>query len=394
MPGTEPEVSFVMPCLNEAETIERCVQAAFRCLRENNLSGEVVIADNGSVDGSPDLAAAAGARVVHVPVRGVGAAIMAGVEAARAKFIIMGDTDLQHDFAACYPFVEKLREGKWDLVMGSRLKGKIMPGAMRTLNRYFGNPFLSGIGRLLFHAPVSDFHCGLRAFTKDTFQGLNLRTVGFEFTTEHIAKSALRRLRITEIPIIVYPEGRSRSPHLRPINDGWRTLRFMLLLSPRWIFGVPGLFLMAFGMAMAITVGRGEAKVFGLGLDIHTFILGCLCILVGFTSLSIGAAARIYATEQEIGPPAPYQRRLMSVFSLERGLIAGGLVLSIGMVLVGMLVYEALTVHLKPADSSTTLRRMVLGSTLIALGAQIILMSFFYSMLGIKSRRPTGASPS
>lgn len=391
-PSPGPEASFVMPCLNEAETIERCVQAAFQCIRENGFDGEVIVADNGSKDGSPDLAAAAGARVVHVPIRGVGAAIMAGVEAARGKYIIMGDTDLQHDFAACFPFVQKLREGQADLVMGSRFKGKIMPGAMRTLNRYFGNPFLSGIGRLLFRAPVSDFHCGLRAFTRETFRNLNLRTVGFEFTTEHIAKSALRGLRIAELPITVYPEGRSRSPHLRPINDGWRTLRFMLLLSPRWIFGVPGLFLMVFGVALAAMVARGPSHLLGIGLDIHTFILGCLCVLVGFTSLSVGAAARIYATEQEIGPPAKYQQRLMSLFSLERGLIAGGIVLSIGLVLVGMLVYKALTVEIKPEESSSTLRQMVLGSTLIALGAQVILMSFFYSMLGIKSRRPPGAS--
>lgn len=387
---TAIEVSFVIPCLNEAETIERCVQAALRCIREHGFAGEVVVADNGSKDGSAELAEKAGARVVKVPVRGVGAAIMAGVEAARGRIVIMGDADLQHDFAACFPFVEKMREGTWDLVMGNRFKGRIMPGAMRTLNRYVGNPLLSGIGRLLFSAPVSDFHCGLRAFTRDTFQALNLRTFGFEFTTEHIAKSALRGYRIAEIPIIVYPEGRSRAPHLRPINDGWRTLRFMLLLSPRWTFGVPGLAMMVFGAAMAASVASGPSKVLGLELDIHTFLLGCLFVIVGFMALSIGAAARIYATEQEIGPPPKYQQQIIAVFNLERGLIAGGLLLIAGCVLVGMLVYKALTVHLQPVDSGTTLRRMILGSTMIALGAQVILMSFFYSMLGIKSKRSQG----
>jgi len=389
-PHSAIEVSFVMPCLNEAQTIERCVQAALGCIRENNLDGEVIVADNGSTDGSPELARRAGARVIHVPIKGIGAAITAAVESARGRFIIMGDSDLQHDFSQCYPFVQKLRAGDCDLVMGTRMKGTITPGSMRTLNRYIGNPMLSFIGRLLFRAPVSDFHCGLRAFTRDTFLSLNLRTIGFEFTTEHIAKTALRKLRIQEIPITVYPEGRDRPPHLKPMTDGWRTLRFMLLLSPRWTLAIPGLAMMVLGLLMASLVAVGPfffTK--GFGVDIHTLVLGCMLLLVGYTALSIGIAARLYAIQLEIGPPGEFALRLMRAFKLERGLVAGGIMLGIGLGLIGRLSYLALFEHLRPENMGVTLRPMVIGATLTALGVQTILMSFFYSMLGIPHRAST-----
>lgn len=379
------EVSFVMPCLNEAETIERCVQAAWRCIREHELSGEVVVGDNGSTDGSQDLAARAGARVVPVPVRGYGAALDGAIAAARGRYIIMGDSDLQHNFEECFGFVEKLRQG-YDLVMGSRRLGKVMPGAMKWKNRYIGAPVLSMVGRVLFRAPVSDFHCGLRAFTKSSYQGLGIRTTGMEFASEHIIKATLAKHKITDVPITVYPDGRSRPPHLRPWRDGWRHLRFMLLLSPRWTFLIPGLVLMAMGLVVSSLVAAGRTTVLGLDLDIHTLVLGCLCIMVGFTALSVGAAARIYAIEQELGPPAKYQQQLFSLFTLERGLIAGGMLLAVGAALIGSLVYKALTVHIQPVETGTTLRRMIIGSTLVALGAQTVLMSFFYSMLGIKSK--------
>lgn len=389
---SQVEVSFVMPCLNEAETIERCVQAAFKCIKDHNLSAEVVVGDNGSTDGSQELARRAGARVIPIPIRGYGAALNGAIHAARGKFIIMGDSDLQHDFAACYPFVEKLREG-YQLVMGSRRLGKVMPGAMKWKNRYIGAPVLSGVGRILFRAPISDFHCGLRAFTKEAYLSLRIRTSGMEFASEHIIKSTLARHKMTDIPIIVYPEGRSRPPHLKPWRDGWRHLRFMLLLSPRWTFAVPGMLLMAAGLFMSSLVATGPAHLFGLALDIHTLVLGCLLILVGFTALTIGAAARIYAIVEEIGPPAKYQTQLFSIFTLERGLIFGGLVLALGMALVGSLIFKALTVDIHPEEVSVTLRRMVIGSTMIALGAQIVLMSFFYSMLGIERGLPKPPPP-
>lgn len=374
-----------MPCLNEAETVGRCVEAALRCIREHNLDAEVIVADNGSTDGSQAIARAAGARVVDVPVRGVGAATIAGVRAARGRYVILGDSDLQHDFAACFPFVQKLREGHWDLVMGSRLKGRIMPGAMRPLNRYIGNPMLSFVGRLLFRSPVSDFHCGLRAFTRDSFLKLNLRTVGFEFTTEHIVKSSLAGYRITETPIVVYPEGRSRPPHLRRFSDGWRTLRFMLLLSPRWTLAIPGLILMAAGVLLSALVARGTFYIGSIGLDVHTLILGCMLIIAGYTAFSIGIAARIYALNLEIGPPAPFARRAFTLFTLERGAIAGSIMLLAGLALIALLGYRALTIHLQEADLPRTLRPMVIGATLVTLGVQTILMSFFYSMLSVRA---------
>jgi glycosyltransferase involved in cell wall biosynthesis len=378
------EVSFVMPCLNERETIARCVEAAQRCIQRHGLAAEIVIGDNGSTDGSRELARAAGARVIEIPVRGVGAAIMGAVAAARGRYIIMGDSDLQHDFEECYPFIEKLRTGHFDLVMGSRLTGTIMPGAMRTLNRYVGNPLLSAIGRLLFRAPVSDFHCGLRAFTKESFDRLGLRTIGFEFTTEHIAKTALKGQRIAEIPITVHPEGRTRPPHLRPFRDGWRTLRFMLLLSPRWTLAIPGAIIALVGFLLAALVATGPFKIAGLAFDIHTLVLACMMVLVGYTATTIAVAARLYALVEEIGPPAPNLSKLTSKFTLERGLLFGLALLAAGLALVGITVYQAFAQRLELSNVTTTLRPTIIGATLIALGAQTLLMSFFYSMLGVR----------
>ncbi len=392
-PADEIEVSFVMPCLNERETIVRCIQAAQRCISAHALRGEIVIGDNGSTDGSRDLARQAGARVIEIPQRGLGAAVMGAVHAARGRYIILGDSDLQHDFEECFPFVEALRTGRHDLVMGSRLRGVIKPGSMRTLNRYLGNPMLTGIGRLLFRTSVSDFHCGLRAFPRDAFLQLDLRTIGFEFTTEHIAKTALKGQRITEIPITVYPEGRSRKPHLRPFRDGWRTLRFMLLLSPRWTLAVPGAFLATLGLVLTALTAAGPVTLAGFEFDIHTLVLACMMLLVGYTAITIAVAARLYALNEEIGPPAPGLLRLTSRFTLERGLGFGGALLVAGLGLVGITVYQAFTNRLHLPTINTTLRPTIIGATLVALGAQTLLMSFFYSMLGIR-HRPAVSPPS
>lgn len=384
------EVSFVMPCLNEARTIGACVRAALECIRKHNLRAEVIVGDNGSTDGSREIARAAGATVVDIPVRGVGAAIMGAVDASTGRYIIMGDSDAQHDFSECIGFIEKLRTGKYDLVMGSRLKGTITPGSMRTLNRYIGNPFLSGVGRLLFKAPVSDFHCGLRAFTREAFDDLNLRTIGFEFTTEHIAKHALRNHRIGEIPITVYPEGRDRPPHLRPFRDGWRTLRFMLLLSPRWTLVYPGAALLCVGALLASLVATGPIKVLDLTFDVHTLVLACMLVLVGYTSMTIGVAARLYAVTEEIGPPSPNISKWTSKFTLERGLLFGGALCAAGAALIAVLVWRAFTKGLEEESVRQTLRPAVIGASLVALGAQTVLMSFFYSMLGVRHTGPVG----
>jgi len=387
-PGPEVDVSFVMPCLNEAQTIQRCVEAAVRCIREHRLAGEVVVGDNGSTDGSQELARRAGARVVAVPVRGYGAALHGAITAARGKYIIMGDSDLQHDFSECYPFVERLREG-YDLVMGSRRLGRVMPGAMKWKNRYLGAPALSFAGRFLFRAPVTDFHCGLRAFTRDSYQALPIRTTGMEFASEHIIKATLAGHRITDIPITVHPDGRDRPPHLRPWRDGWRHLRFMLLLSPRWTLAVPGLVLMLLGIALGsiVALSRGPIVIAGVGFDIHTLAIASLMTIVGYTAFTIGVAARIFAVQEELGPPDPPLQKAFSYFTLERGIAAGAIMFLIGAALIAVLGWRALTVGIRPDEVPTTMRPMLVGATLVAIGVQTVLMSFFYSMLGIQHKK-------
>lgn len=242
------ELSVVMPCLNEAETLAVCIDKTSAFLRDNRISGEIIVADNGSTDGSQALARAHGARVVNVPVRGYGAALMAGINEAQGKFVIMGDADDSYDFSALTLFVARLREG-YDLVMGNRFKGGIKPGAMPLLHKYLGNPLFSKMGRLFFGSPVGDFYCGLRGFNKAAIQRLNLQTTGMEFAIEMVVKSSLNKLRITEVPTILAPDGRSRPPHLRTWRDGWRTLRFLLIYSPRWLFFLSGGHFDGFGLS-------------------------------------------------------------------------------------------------------------------------------------------------
>ncbi|HJN81714.1 MAG TPA: glycosyltransferase family 2 protein, partial [Verrucomicrobiota bacterium] len=253
MPGQPtsdlPEVSVVMPCLNEAETLAVCIQKATRCLAENGVSGEIIVADNGSTDGSRAIAEADGARVVPVEAKGYGSALMGGIAAARGRFVIMGDADDSYDFSALMPFIERLRDGS-DLVMGNRFRGGIAPGAMPPLHRYLGNPVLSGLGRLFFRCPAGDFHCGLRGFSRAAYDRMKLQTTGMEFAGEMVVKSTLLGLRIAEVPTTLSPDGRSRPPHLRSWRDGWRNLRFMLLFSPRWLFLYPGLLLMLIGLGV------------------------------------------------------------------------------------------------------------------------------------------------
>ena len=380
------EVSFVMPCLNESKTIATCVDWAAECIRTHGLRAEIVVGDNGSTDGSQAIARAHGARVVDVPVRGYGAALMGAIEAARGECIIMGDSDAQHDFRECFAFVEKLREGH-ELVMGSRFAGEITAGSMGWKNRYIGNPALTFVGRTLFGAKVDDFHCGLRAFRKETYQALNVRTTGMEFASELIIKAACRGVRMTQIPITVLPPGRDGPAHLRPWRDGWRHLRFMLLLNPRWTLAIPGAALMLLGLLLSAPVVSGPITVAGLTLDYHTLILGAMLVVVGYQALTTAIAARIYALTEEIGPPAPHFQRLFRLFTLERGLVAGLALAAGGALTIAALTWIALTRGFAPESTSQTLRAMVLGSTCVTLGAQTVLMSFFYSMLGVRTRR-------
>ncbi len=380
------EVSFVMPCLNEAETVAQCIQAAQDCIKENGLEAEVIVADNGSTDGSQAIARRCGARVVQVPERGYGNAIMGGFAAARGKYLIMGDADLSYDFGEVMPFIEKLREG-YQLVMGSRFSGEIEAGAMPWSHRWIGNPVLSWLGRRLFSSRVSDFHCGLRALTKESYVAMGIRTTGMEFASEIVVKASVRGMRVAEVPITLHPDGRTHPPHLRSFRDGWRHLRFLLMLSPRWTLFFPGAILALVGVSLAGLVLFGPAQIGRLTLDVHTLIAGSLFTLVGYQTMTTAIAARIYALEEEIGPPAPWLERASNIFTLERGLIAGGFVVLCGLGMIGVLTWRWASSGFGPLDLNVTLRPMLVGSTLVALGIQTLLMSFVYGMLGIKKSR-------
>jgi hypothetical protein len=382
----EVEVSFVIPCLDEAETLEGCIEAARRCIRKHDLDGEILVADNGSRDGSPEIARRGGARVVHVAERGYGAALMGGFDAARGRYLVMADADGSYDFEESMPLIERLRAGA-DLVMGSRFRGRIEPGAMPPLHRYLGNPLLSFVGRRLFHTRVSDFHCGLRALSRDAYRALGLRTTGMEFASEMVAKAAVKEMRIDEVPITLHRDRRSGAPHLRSFRDGWRHLRFMMTLSPRFTLGIPGAILAAIGLVLLSLVATGPVRIRGVELDIHTMLGGSLLLLVGYQAMTTALAARIYALEEEIGPPARWMQRAFRIFTLERGLLAGAALVLAGLALVAWVAWSWAAGGFGDLEIRQTLRPMVGGITLIALGIQTLLMSFVYSMLGIKRRR-------
>lgn len=383
--ATDVEVSFVMPCLDEAETLAGCIEAARRCIDANGLSAEIVIADNGSTDGSQAIAERLGARVVHATERGYGAALIAGFTAARGRYLIMGDADLSYDFEEAYPMIEKLRAGA-DLCMGSRFLGTIEPGAMPWLHYWIGNPLLSLIGRVLFRSKISDFHCGLRGLTKETFERLRLRTTGMEFASELVVKATAMGCVIDEVPITLRPDGRSRAPHLRSFRDGWRHLRFLTTLSPRFMLFLPGLLLMLASGSLLLRLYAGPLEVGGATLDIHTMQLAALGVVVGYQAVTIAIAARIYAVAEEIGPPAPWMQRAFVVFTLERGLVAGALLLLLGLGLIADASLDWLRDGFGPLVPSLTMRPVLLGSTLTALGTQTLMISFLYSMLGIRRR--------
>lgn len=386
--GPPPEVSVVMPCLNEADTLARCIDKAQRAMREQGVRGEVIVADNGSSDGSREIAERAGARVVQVEQRGYGSALMGGIAAARGKYIIMGDADDSYDFLEIPRFVEKLRQGH-DLVQGCRLPrggGRVMPGAMPFLHRWWGNPMFSFMARKMFGAPVSDVYCGLRGFTKQFYDELKLRCTGMEFATEMILKSSLFGRKIAEVPITLHPDGRkAHAPHLRTFRDGWRTLRFFLLYSPRWLFWLPGLVLILLGL-LGYALAMPATRVLGVTLDAHTLLFASLAILVGYQSALFAIFAKTFAIAEGLLPMDRRVERFYRVATLERGLLIGAGALLAGTVLLGIAVNAWRVAGFGPLDYASTMRWVIPGVTLATLGVQTILGSFFASVLGMARR--------
>ncbi len=384
-PGADLEISIVMPCLNEAETLSICIQKAKSALAAQGISGEIIIADNGSTDGSQKIAADLGARVINVPRKGYGAALQGGVAAALGKFVLMGDADDSYDFSHIGYFLGPLRDGD-DLVMGNRFAGGIQPGAMPFLHRYLGNPVLTAIGRILFRSPVNDFHCGLRAFSKDAYNRMELRSQGMEFASEMVVRATLLGMRVSEVPTTLAKDGRSRAPHLRTWRDGWRHLRFLLLYSPRWLFLVPGLVMMALGLVAFGILWFGPAKIGRVTFDVDTMIFAGAAVLVGYQAVVFAIFARILGVTQGLLPANPTLERSFKHVNLELGVAAGASVTAVG---VGVSIWAVMLwsrAGFGPLDASRMIRIVGAAVLLLTLGAETILSSFFMSILGYVKR--------
>jgi glycosyltransferase involved in cell wall biosynthesis len=374
------ELTILMPCLNEAATVAGCVENARRFLERTGIAGEVLVADNGSEDGSSAVAARAGARVVQVDERGYGAAISAGISAARGRYVIMGDADASYDFGRLERFVEKLREG-YPLVMGNRFKGGIEPGAMPFLHRYLGNPVLSFVGRLFFRARVGDFHCGLRGFDREAVKSLELRTQGMEFASELVVKAALAGWRIAEVPTRLHPDGRGRSPHLRRWRDGWRHLRFLLVFSPRWLFLYPGLALLALGVVFTMILYARPLQLFGAGLDIHSMLYASAAALLGLQLCLFALFARVSAQNAGLLPLQPALERLLGVLTLERGLLGGLAIVLCGIAWSATAFWQWREAGFGALDPRVVMRDTIPAATLMVGGMEIMLASFLVSVL-------------
>ena len=383
----EPELTILMPCLNEAETLPTCIRKARGWLHENEVEGEILIADNGSTDGSVEIAEDLGARVVHVEERGYGATLYRGSLEARGTYVIMGDADDSYDWSKLEGFVTKLREG-YDLVMGNRFAGGIEKGAMPWANRYFGNPLLSFLGRRLHRSRVGDFYCGLRGFARKSFPKLDLRTTGMEYAAEMVIKAQIHGLRIAEVPTKLHPDGRSRRPHLRPWRDGWRGLRFLLLYSPRWLFLYPGLFLMLAGGLVCLWLLPGPRSVGAVTFDAHTLLYGAVAVLVGFQAVVFAVFAKVFAIQEDLLPRDRRLDALFRVLTLERGLALGAVLLALGLGLGIYGVAKWAGTSFADLEFSRMLRVVIPSGLLIALGSQVILSSFLLSILGLAIRRP------
>lgn len=382
--NNEIELSIVMPCLNEAETLAICIRKAKSYLRTSGISGEVLIADNGSTDGSQEIARQEGARVIPVPRRGYGAALLGGIEAARGRYVIMGDSDDSYDFSALQPFVDRLRTGA-DIVMGNRFKGGIEPGAMPFLHKYLGNPVLSWLGRLFFKIPIGDFHCGLRGFSRNSIQALNLHTTGMEFASEMIVKAAMANYRIDEVPTKLHPDGRSRPPHLRTWRDGWRHLSFLLMYSPRWLFLYPGIALLVLSLLAAAVLLPGVVTIGDIKFDIHTFIVASFLLLVGMQAISFAIITRRFGAAHGLMPSSRFSS-LLKAFTLERILVASGLLAAAGVIGLIASVLQWASVDFGPLEYASLLKVLVISMTSLALGIQLAFTAFLSSIVGILTR--------
>jgi glycosyltransferase involved in cell wall biosynthesis len=386
------ELSVVMPCLNEAETLARCIEKAKIGIQKSGVRGEILVADNGSADGSIQIAEKSGARVVRVNEKGYGSALRGGIEAASGKWIIMGDADDSYDFSEITGFVKKFQEG-FELVMGCRLPiggGKILPGAMPWKNRWIGNPVLSFVGRLFFKCPAHDFHCGLRGFTKVAFEKMDLKTTGMEFASEMVIKSTFKQLKIAEVPVTLHKDGRSRPPHLKPWRDGWRHLRFMLLFSPQWLFLAPGIFLSAAGIIFAAALSLENIRIGGVAFDVGTLVIACMTIIIGFQLVAFAFFTKVFAIAEGLLPDDPKFSRAFKFFNLEKGILLGLVILFAGIILSARAVWIWRQFGFGELSPEENLRRLIPAATLVVLGIQSVFSSFFMSALGLKtsSRKP------
>jgi glycosyltransferase involved in cell wall biosynthesis len=386
--GAKVEVSVVMPCLNEADTLAICIQKAQRSFAEHHIKGEVVVADNGSTDGSQNIARDLGARVIDVEAKGYGNALMGGISSARGKFVIMGDADDSYDFLEIPKFVEKLRDG-YELVQGCRLPsggGTVKPNAMPILHRWLGNPMFSIMVRQMFWAEIHDVYCGLRGFTKELYDRLELRCTGMEFATEMIIKSNIYGTKITEVPITLHPDGRkSHKPHLKTFRDGWRTLRFFMMYSPRWLFLYPGAFAILLGLFGYVLALPGVTAI-GVTFDAHTLLFSSLSILLGYQSILFAIFAKTFAISEGLLPENRRMTRFYEIVNLERGLLAALVALVLGVVLLGLAVNQWRLNGFGHLDYAHTMRFVIPGVTLTALGFQTVLSGFFVSILGMRRK--------
>jgi len=381
------ELTILMPCLNEAETLATCINKARHYLTANKVDGEILISDNGSTDGSQEIAMSLGARVINAPQKGYGAALIYGILNAKGKYVIMGDSDDSYDFSELGLYMQDLRNGA-DLVMGNRFKGGIKKGAMPFLHRYLGNPVLSFAGRLFFKTPIGDFHCGLRGFKQDIVERLALQTIGMEFASEMIVKASLFDLEITEVPTTLSVDGRSRPPHLRTWRDGWRHLRFLLMHSPKWLFYIPGLTLLLLGtLLMLLTLFKPFEIIKGVYFDTNTLIFSSVFIIIGFSCLTLGLFTRTYATEEGFLPKSKLDDKVEQFFKLELGIFLGALIFLGGVMGSLYSFYIWKQAHFGRLEYGEILRIVVPSSTLILVGIQLLFSSFFLGILRIK-RKP------